>query len=67
MVAGSINRPGGSEAVSLKVAEAYVESFGKLAKETNTVLLPSNLDSPSRFVAEAISIFDAVKKERAAK
>jgi hypothetical protein len=41
---GSINKPGGSEAVSLKVAENYVEQFGKLAKESNTVLLRCSLE-----------------------
>ena len=31
------------EAVNLRVAEQYVEQFGKLAKETNTLILPQEV------------------------
>ena len=39
-IAESIKQPGGLEAVNLKVAEQYVEAFGKLAKEGNTMIMP---------------------------
>jgi regulator of protease activity HflC (stomatin/prohibitin superfamily) len=61
VVAKSINNSGGSEAVSLKVAEQYVEAFSKLAKESNTILLPANLDNPSGFIAQAMTIFENLK------
>jgi hypothetical protein len=38
--------------VALQVAEQYVEAFSKLAKETNTVLLPSNMSDPASMIAQ---------------
>lgn len=64
IVANSIRKTGGSDAVSLKVAEQYVEAFSKLAKESNTILLPSNIDNPSGIIAQAMTIYDNVKKKK---
>ena len=64
IVASSIRKTGGSDAVSLKVAEQYVEAFSKLAKESNTILLPSNIDNPSGIIAQAMTIYDNVKKKK---
>lgn len=50
-IAGAIEQPGGSEAVSLRIAEQYVTEFGKLAKETNTVILPAELSDIGGVVA----------------
>jgi len=37
-VAEALNLPGGSDAANLEVAKAYVDEFGKLAKESNTMI-----------------------------
>jgi regulator of protease activity HflC (stomatin/prohibitin superfamily) len=50
-IARAINQPGGSEAVSLRIAEQYVEEFGNLAKETNTLILPAELSDIGGVVA----------------
>ena len=63
VVAKAINDKNGSDAVSLRVAEKYLEAFGNLAKESNTVILSSNLDSPSGFVTQAMTIYDNIKNE----
>jgi len=42
----------GSDAASLTVAEQYVSAFGNLAKEGNTILLPSNTGEVSNMVAQ---------------
>lgn len=63
-VAAAINDKGGPEAVSLKVAEQYVEAFGKLANENNTILLPANLSEPSSLVAQALSIYNNLKDKQ---
>src|SRR3954470_861856 len=39
----ALNEPGGVAAVNLRVAEEYIEQFGKLARTTNTLILPSNV------------------------
>ena len=57
-VAEAINAPGGRDAVSLRVAEQYVQEFGKLAKENNTMIVPSNLADVSAFIASATSAID---------
>ncbi|MFP1681823.1 SPFH domain-containing protein [Alloalcanivorax sp. C16-1] len=50
-VAAAIRQDGGDEAVSLRIAEQYVAAFEKLAKESTTLLLPSNLSDVGGTVA----------------
>ncbi|WP_376697057.1 SPFH domain-containing protein [Wenzhouxiangella sp. EGI_FJ10305] len=50
-IASAIDHPGGSEAVSLRIAEQYVKEFGNLAKETNTLILPAELSDIGGVVA----------------
>ncbi len=42
-VAQALNEAGGRDAANLEVAQKYVEQFGKLAKEGNTLIVPANL------------------------
>lgn len=42
----------GNAAASLCVAEQYVSAFSKLAKESNTVLLPTNTGDISGMVTQ---------------
>jgi len=64
IVATAINNKGGPDAVSLRVAEQYVEAFGKLAQKTNTLILPADVSSPSSFIAQAMTIYDNLKTEQ---
>lgn len=66
LVAEAIRQQGGADAVSLKVAEQYVGAFGKLAQEGTTVLLPANAGDAGSMVAQALSVFDAVRARPAA-
>ena len=56
-LASAIETSGGTQAVSMKIAEQYVQAFGQVAKESTTVLLPANTQEPSSMVASAMSIF----------
>ncbi len=56
MVAQTIRQPGGMEAVNLKVAEQYVQAFAGVAKQGNTLILPSNLADMGGLVASAMKI-----------
>jgi len=47
LLAAALRRPGGREAVSLGVAEKYVEAFGQIAQKGNTMLLPANAGDPA--------------------
>ena len=55
-VAAAIQTPGGIEAVQLRVAEQYVNRFGELAKEGNTMILPANLADVGSMVALAMNV-----------
>ena len=63
LIAQALNQTGGEKAASLQVAEKYIEAFRHLAKETNTIVLPSNLQQPGSMVAEAMPIYDSLKKK----
>ncbi len=54
-VAVSIQAPGGYEAVQLRVAEQYVAQFGRLAKESNTMILPANVADVASMIGIAMS------------
>lgn len=60
-VAQAIQYPGGMDAVNLKVAEKYVEAFGNVAKEGNTLILPGNMSDMGAMVAAAMSIVETRK------
>ena len=59
-LAQSINSSGGSEAVSLRVAEQYLDAFGEIAKKGTTMLLPASASDPASMVAQALSIYGTV-------
>ena len=61
-VAKAINEIGGSDAVALRVAEQYIEAFSELAKTNNTILLPANTGDAGSMVAQALGIFQNLKK-----
>ncbi|HHD62981.1 MAG TPA: paraslipin [Desulfobulbaceae bacterium] len=54
-VGEALSEPGGHEAANLDVAKKYLDQFGKLAKENNTMILPGNLTDVSSMVATAMA------------
>jgi len=56
IVADAIQKPGGYEAVQLRVAENYITQFGNLAKTTNTIILPSNLADIASIITTAMTV-----------
>lgn len=50
--------------MALQVAEKYVDAFSNIAKESTTVLLPSNTNDPSSMVASALSIFANIQNKQ---
>lgn len=65
-VAQAINQQGGSDAVALKIAEQYVDAFKGMARTTTTVLLPANAADAGGMVAQALTVFDAIRQKTAA-
>ncbi|MDK2125713.1 SPFH domain-containing protein [Parachitinimonas caeni] len=56
MIAQTIRQPGGTEAVNLKIAEQYIDAFGKIAKSSTTMLLPANASDVAGIVATAMNV-----------
>jgi regulator of protease activity HflC (stomatin/prohibitin superfamily) len=61
-VADAINAPGGIDAVKLRVAEQYVQEFGRLAKEGNTLVIPADLGDVASMVTLATKAFQTTKQ-----
>ena len=60
-VAEALNAEGGDRAMQLRVAEDYLERFGSLAKEGNTLIVPANLSDVSSMIGAATSVLGAVR------
>jgi regulator of protease activity HflC (stomatin/prohibitin superfamily) len=62
-ISHALCQEGGERAAALQIAEKYIEAFSKLAKEGNTIVLPSNVQHPATMVAEALSIYGHIQKK----
>jgi len=49
-------QPGGADAVNLRLAEQYINEFGKLAKAGNTMIIPSDLANIAGFIRSAAAV-----------
>ncbi len=56
-VAIALNAEGGDKAMQLRVAEDYLERFGNLAREGNTLIVPANLSDVSSMIGAATTVF----------
>lgn len=62
IVASAINEEGGSEAVNLRIAEQYITEFGNIAKESTSLVIPTDLSDITGFVKTMGSFMDKGKK-----
>ncbi|PLX96278.1 MAG: paraslipin [Desulfuromonas sp.] len=62
MIAEELKAPGGLDAANLRVAEQYVVEFGKLAKESNTLIVPNSASDVSSMVSHAMATLNTLKK-----
>ncbi|WP_446010919.1 SPFH domain-containing protein [Candidatus Electrothrix sp.] len=63
-VGEALSAPGGNEAANLEVAKKYLDEFGKLAKENNTMIVPGNLTDVSSMVATAMATMEQTGKQK---
>jgi regulator of protease activity HflC (stomatin/prohibitin superfamily) len=61
MVSDVLSVPGGKDAARLRVAEEWVRQFGELAKNSNTMIVPSSTSDMAGMIATAMSVFDKSK------
>jgi len=62
-IALAINEEGGMNAVNLRIAEHYLNEFGKLASTSNSLIIPTNVADITNIVATATTVLDHVKKK----
>ena len=55
-IAKAINEDGGINAVNLRIAEQYLNEFGKLAQTNNTMIIPSNLADIAGVIKTATAV-----------
>ena len=65
-VAEALNAEGGDKAMQLRIAEDYLERFGNLAKEGNTLIVPANLSDMSAMIGAATRVLTATGGSAAA-
>ena len=66
-VAAALNAEGGDKAMQLRVAEDYLERFGNLAREGNTLIVPANLSDVSSMIGAATTVFKKTVEDAAAR
>lgn len=66
-VAGSLmdGKEAAKGAVSLNIAEKYVEAFGRLAKEGTAVVVPGNMGDMGGMIASALTVYGKVSQGQA--
>lgn len=55
-IASAINEKGGINAVNLRIAEQYLNEFGKLAKTNNSIIIPSNLSDIAGMIKSTATV-----------
>jgi C-terminal region of band_7 len=58
-------KAGAQSAMSLNVAEKYVDAFAKLAKEGTAVVVPGNVGDISGMIASGLSVYGKVNEAQA--
>lgn len=58
-IALAINEKGGVDAVNLRIAEQYLNEFGKLARENNSMIISSDLADVAGMIKMAKGVFQA--------
>jgi len=62
-IAKAINEKGGLNAVNLRVAEQYLNEFGKLAKTNNSIIIPSDLSDIAGMIKSVTTVLKDQKNE----
>lgn len=57
-IALAINEEGGMNAVNLRIAEQYLNEFGKLAKTNNTMIVPADLSDIAGVISSVSSVIN---------
>ena len=64
-VADSMTGESAKDAVSLRVAERYVDAFGNLAKQGTAVVVPGNVGDMGGMIASAMAVYGKISEGQA--
>ena len=59
-VAAALNEPGGLNSVNMQLAQQYLAQFGNLAKQNNTMIIPSDLSNVAGIIKACTGIIKNV-------
>jgi regulator of protease activity HflC (stomatin/prohibitin superfamily) len=59
----AIKEPGGKEAVSMQIAQDWIQSFASLAKSTNSMIVPTNVADMASVTGILAKAFDFAKQK----
>lgn len=62
-IATAIGEPNGKDAVSLRIATDWIQSFGNLAQKTNSMIIPTNVADMASVTAILAKAFDFGKQK----
>lgn len=62
IVASAINAEGGENAVSMRVAEKYIDAFKALAQTNNSMIIPADTTNVSGVVSQILGAYKHLKK-----
>lgn len=63
MIAKALQEDGGKDALTMRLAENYIDKFGELAKTNNTMIVPSDVADLSKMIATATALCQNKKSE----
>jgi len=64
LIAEALAKHNGFNAASVSIAEQYINAFGNVAKEGNTILLPTDTGNISSMVTQAMTIFKRLSEHK---
>lgn len=62
LISEALSHPNGKDAVAMRLAEQYIEAFKEIAKNSNTLILPSNVGDISSMVTQATAVFNKISQ-----
>ena len=63
MIAKALQEDGGKDALTMRLAENYIDKFGELARTNNTMIVPSDVADLSKMIATATALCQNKKSE----
>jgi regulator of protease activity HflC (stomatin/prohibitin superfamily) len=66
-IATALQQKGGDSAVSMRLAEQYIDAFRQIGRSSNTLVLPATANDAAGMVGQALAVFETIKKTSGSK